>query len=317
MSKRTLILGVNGQDGILLSNLLLNEGCVVFGIGKSPSLSADLNPRISYFPMDIRNTAELIHLIRSTGVEVIYNLSGISSVAYSFENPAETFEVNTIAVTKLLEGIHSDLMRNLRFYQASSSEMFGVAQSETQDESTPFNPVSPYAESKVATHLICRELRREGAFVSSGILFNHESIYRPRSFVTRKITYELAQVALGLKARLALGNLTSERDWGYAGDYVESMKLIMNHSQPDEFVVATGKKHSIQDIVRVVVKTLGITKPISDIIELDQNLKRPQDIKCLVGNANKISRELGWRPKKSFENLISEMAVYDFNSLKQ
>lgn len=161
--------------------------------------------------------------------------------------------------------------------------------------------------------MLCRELRNQGAFVSAGILFNHESIYRPEHFVTRKITTGLARVALGIQDKILLGNLTAERDWGFAGDYVEAMSLIMHHSRADEFVVATGTKHSIGNIVEVVIESLGITKPISEIVRLDESLSRPQDIKCLVGNPSKIYIELGWRPKKSFEELISDMALYDLN----
>jgi len=221
-----------------------------------------------------------------------------------------------LAVKRLLEALEDKLQKDVRFYQASSSEMFGITDTDTQDESTAFNPVSPYAESKVETHLICREWRKQGAFVSAGILFNHESIYRPESFVTRKITSGLARVQLGIQDSISLGNLTAERDWGFAGDYVEAMSLMIHHSKADEFVVATGKKHSIGDIVEVVIESLGITKTSSEIVRLDPSLMRPQDVKCLVGNPSKSYIELGWSPKKSFKELISEMALHDLNLYK-
>lgn len=316
MTKKVLILGVNGQDGILLSDLLAQKECVLYGVGKSAYSHAALNPKVKYFSVDICDTIKLIELIDSLEIEVIYNLAGVSSVAYSFANPVETFEVNTIAIQRLLERLERNFQIGTRFYQASSSEMFGIADTETQDESTDFNPVSPYAESKVETHLMCRAMREKGAFVSAGILFNHESIYRPESFVTRKITSGLARIALGLQNKLTLGNLAAERDWGFAGDYVESMRLIMEHKKPDEFVIATGKKHSILDVVNVAINSLGITKSVHEMIESDSSLMRPKDVKCLVGNAKKSFVELGWSPRKSFEDLISEMAQYDLNILK-
>ena len=312
MNRNVLILGVNGQDGIMLSNILAAKDFFVFGVGKSAKPHPALNSKVRYRSIDIRDTKQLLEFINKHEIALVYNLAGISSVAYSFNNPSETFEVNTVAVKRLLEGLKGNLQQDLRFYQASSSEMFGVTNTATQNESTDFNPVSPYAASKVQTHLLCRELRNQGAFVSAGILFNHESIYRPESFVTRKITSGLARVALGIQDKILLGNLTAERDWGFAGDYVDAMSLIMHHSRADEFVVATGKKHSIGDIVEVVIKSLGITKSSSEIVQLDMGLSRPQDVKCLVGNPSKSHIELGWRPRKSFEELISEMALHDF-----
>jgi GDPmannose 4,6-dehydratase len=316
MNRNVLILGVNGQDGIMLSNILVAKDFSIFGVGKNAKPHPALNSKVRYCPIDIRDTKELLGLIYEHEIAYVYNLAGISSVAYSFKNPSETFDVNTEAVKRLLEALKNNLQKDLRFYQASSSEMFGVTNTATQDESAAFNPVSPYAESKVKTHLLCRELRNQGAFVSAGILFNHESIYRPEHFVTRKITAGLARVALGIQDKILLGNLTAERDWGFAGDYVEAMSLIMHHSRADEFVVATGKKHSIGNIVEVVIESLGIAKPISEIVQLDESLSRPQDVKCLVGNPSKSHIELGWRPKKSFEELISDMALYDFNLQK-
>ncbi len=316
MNRNVLILGVNGQDGILLSNILASRDFFVFGIGKSAKPHPALNSKISYYSIDIRDTKDLLELINEGEITYIYNLAGISSVAYSFKNPSETFQVNTLAVKRLLEALEDKLQKDVRFYQASSSEMFGITDTATQDESTAFNPVSPYAESKVETHLICREWRKQGAFVSAGILFNHESIYRPESFVTRKITSGLARVQLGIQDSISLGNLTAERDWGFAGDYVEAMSLMIHHSKADEFVVATGKKHSIGDIVEVVIESLGITKTSSEIVQLDPSLMRPQDVKCLVGNPSKSYIELGWSPKKSFKELISEMALHDLNLYK-
>jgi GDPmannose 4,6-dehydratase len=316
MSDRVLLLGVNGQDGILLSSLLGKKGSHIYGIGKDKKPSIELHEKVNYFSIDIRKTEHLLEFINHYEVNAIYNLAGISSVAYSFSNPVETFEINTFAVKRLLEGLRANFKSGLRFYQASSSEMFGISETSMQDELTPFNPVSPYAESKVETHLNCRAMREEGFFVSAGILFNHESIYRPESFVTRKITSGLARVSLGLQSSLTLGNLAAERDWGFAGDYVNAMYSIINHEKPDEFVVATGVKHSIQDIIDVSISTLGLDNSVYEMIKLDKSLSRPKDVKCLVGNARKCRSELGWSPKKSFEGLISEMALHDFNLLK-
>ena len=315
MKTRALVLGINGQDGIFLSRLLLSKSITVFGIGRQQSRNPLLSSDVKYSCIDICDTSSVAELIRRHQISQVYNLAGISSVAYSFKNVDETYEVNYHAVIRLLNDLKRELDQGLRFYQASSSEMFGETDTNPQDENSLFNPVSPYADSKVGVHLYARNLRDSGYFVCSGILFNHESIYRPETFVTRKISSGMARISLGLQEKIQLGNLVAERDWGFAGDYMNAVFLMLNSSKADEFIVATGLKHSIKDIVELSKRALGMETPLEKILELDSALTRPKDVRCLIGNSEKCRSILGWKPTKTFEEMITEMARHDYETL--
>ena len=311
-SKRALITGVNGQDGILLGQFLLTKGYEVAGVGSQPTRSEFLPKEIHYLPIDIRQTEAILKFVEEFEPNEIYNLASISSVARSFEEPELTWEVNAYSVDALLTPLSkSKLGSKLKFFQASSSEMFGLATIEPQNESVPFHPVSPYAQSKVSAMQSCSHQRNNGLFVACGIMYNHESIYRPKKFVTRKITSGVADIKHGRLSRLQIGNLYAERDWGFAGDYVEAMWLMLQSDQPDDFVISTGITHSVKDIVTISFEEAGLGGHELEYIELDENLLRPREVNRLVGDSSKIRRELGWTAKKSFEELIREMVRFD------
>ena len=254
-----LILWVNGQDGILLSNFLRSKGERLFGVGNQSNPSQHLPKEVKYYSYDIRNTAKITDLIKSQKINHVYNLASQSSVAQSFLEPEITFEINALAVRNLLMGIfHDEGNSNLRFFQASSSEMFGPTSTGMQSEITELNPKSPYAESKVEAHLLCNDFQSDGYKVSCGILFNHESIYRPTHFVVRKVTTSIARIKLGLQTQLLIGSLEATRDWGAAKDYVEAMQLILNSETPGNYVVATGKSHSVRDLISLSLQHIGL-----------------------------------------------------------
>lgn len=312
--KKSLILGINGQDGILLSRLLNTQNKSLVGVGNQQSRSENVSSSVSYYSLDVRETNKLLELIKVQEVEAIYNLSGLSSVAQSFQDPQTTFEVNFDAVNSLLLALYRDKTNaSIKFFQCSSSEMFGAAADGPQNEKTTFNPQSPYAESKVKAHLACQEFRGQGFFVSCGILFNHESIFRPETFVTRKITSSIARIKLGLQQKLSVGNLDAARDWGAASDYVDAISRIMEHNAPDDFVIATGKSHTVRDLVTLALRTVELEESFNSIVEVDPKLLRKGDLKVTVGDASKISKEIGWRATTTFEELIAEMVHFDLN----
>jgi GDPmannose 4,6-dehydratase len=312
----SLILGVNGQDGILLSRHLVAQGQNVFGIGVQNQRSPFLESSIKYIQANICETDKIMELVSRTKVEHIYNLAGLSSVAESFLNPDKSFEVNFHAVERILNSLYGDTQRNIRFFQASSSEMFGKIEVEPQDENTTFNPQSPYAEAKVRSHRLCSEFRRSGHFVTCGILFNHESVYRPTSFVSRKITSAVARISLGLQRDLTLGNLEATRDWGAARDYVQGMHQILQHDSPEDFVVATGIGHTVKDLAMVALKHVGLEHQFEELIKIDETLKRPIEIRKTLGNPQKIQNLLGWKAKTNFIDLINEMVDHDIALFK-
>ena len=308
----SLILGINGQDGILLSRLLHSKNEILIGVGTQKVRSGDIPPSIPYYSLDIRDTHEIMELINFHKVAAIYNLSGLSSVAQSFQDPQTTFEVNFEAVKSILIAMYGEAKNaSVKFFQCSSSEMFGAAVNGHQNENTAFNPQSPYAESKVNAHLVCQEFRDEDFFVSCGILFNHESIFRPKTFVTRKITSSVARIKLGLQQKLTVGNLDAARDWGAASDYVDAINRIMEHNVADDFVIATGKSHTVRDLVTFALRTVDLEDSFDSIVEVDRNLLRKVDLKATVGDAEKIRREIGWKARRTFEELISEMVEFD------
>lgn len=307
-----LILGINGQDGILLSRLLDNQNKSVVGIGTQRDVSVNVPKRVAYFSGNICDTSRLIEIIKNNEVGFIYNLAGISSVAHSFRDPQATLEINYQSVHSLLKALYSDLSNShIKFFQSSSSEMFGSTQDGLQDEGSTFNPQSPYAEAKVKAHLECQRFRSEGFFVSCGILFNHESIFRPETFVSRKVTSSVARIKLGKQNRLHMGNLDSQRDWGSASDYVEAINAITEHARADDFVVATGKSHSVRDLVNFALKAVGLEDRFEEFVTVDESLIRKNDLQSTIGNASKIQRVIGWKARTSFEELIKEMVNFD------
>ena len=307
-----LILGVNGQDGILLSNFLRSKGERLFGVGNQSNPSQHLPKEVKYYSFDIRNTEKITDLIKSQKINHVYNLASQSSVAQSFLEPEITFEINALAVRNLLMGIfHDEGNSNLRFFQASSSEMFGPTSTSVQSEITELNPKSPYAESKVEAHLLCNDFQSDGYKVSCGILFNHESIYRPTHFVTRKVTTAIARIKLGLQKQLEIGNLEATRDWGSARDYVAAMHLILNSETPDDYVIATGKSNSVRDLISVALRHVDLEESFEELVKVDTTLLRTGDIKKTIGDSRKIKSCLGWEATTSFSDLIYEMIQHD------
>ena len=307
-----LILGINGQDGILLSNFLRSKGERLFGVGNQPNPSQHLPKEVKYYSYDIRNTEKITNLIKSQKINHVYNLASQSSVAQSFLEPEITFEINALAVRNLLMGIFRDEGNsNLRFFQASSSEMFGPTSTGMQSETTELNPKSPYAESKVEAHLLCNDFRSDGYKVSCGILFNHESIYRPTHFVTRKVTTAIARIKLGLQKQLEIGNLEATRDWGSARDYVAAMHLILNSETPDDYVIATGRSHSVRDLISVSLRHVELEDSFEELVRVDTTLLRTGDIKKTIGDSRKIKNSLEWEATTSFSDLIYEMIQHD------
>lgn len=307
-----LILGVNGQDGILLSRLLDSKQIKTIGVGSQSSASQHIPSGQRYYSLDIRDTQKIIDLINSLEVGIVYNLAGLSSVVESFRDPQTTLDVNYGAVSALLEAIYAGHSRsNVRFFQCSSSEMFGVAIDGPQNENTTLNPQSPYAEAKAKAHLKCQQFRHDGFFVSCGILFNHESVFRPETFVSRKVTSAVARIKLGLQENLTIGNLDARRDWGAAKDYVEAINGIVENDVADDFVIATGKSHSVRDLVKCALRTVGLESRFNEIVQVDQTLLRKSDPKTTIGDSSKIKLQIGWTAKTSFEELISEMVEFD------
>lgn len=319
--KTALILGVSGQDGYYLAKLLLKNNYKVIGTtrnidGVSAALKSLDQTNLSISYLDIRDTEGILNLIALKKPDEVYNLAGISSVAYSFEHNEETLEINTYAVIRLFELLASMGLQKVKFYQASSSEMFGRTTITPQSETTPLNPVSPYGVSKALAHRAADRFRKnEGLFIASGILYNHESPYRPTTFVTRKITNAAAKIALGLSKELVLGNLEARRDWGFAGDYVAAMWLMLQTDTADDFVVATGETHSVSDFVSTAFKYAGLAGEASKYLKTDSHLLRPVEIHQLVGDPSKTSKTLNWHRKLNFEDLVKKMVASDIELL--
>jgi len=307
-----LILGINGQDGILLSNFLRAKGKRLFGVGNQSNPSQHLPGEVKYYSYDIRNTEKITDLIKSQKIDHVYNLASQSSVAQSFLEPEKTHEINALAVRNLLTSIfHDEGNSDLRFFQASSSEMFGPTSTGMQSETTEFNPKSPYAESKVEAHLLCNDFQSDGYKVYCGILFNHESIYRPTHFVTRKVTTAIARIKLGLQKELEIGNLEATRDWGSARDYVAAMHLILSSETPDDYVIATGKSHSVRDLISISLRHVDLEDSFEELVKVDTTLLRTGDVKKTIGDSRKIKNSLGWEATTSFSELIYEMIQHD------
>jgi GDPmannose 4,6-dehydratase len=316
--KRALITGISGQDGSYLSELLLEKGYEVHGLVRG---SADrgferLDPiadRITLHPGDLLDEASLVDVLRKSTPDEVYNLAAMSSVAESWQLAVATAEYTAVGVTRLLEGIR-EVCPDARFYQASSSEMFGRARETPQSESTPFYPRSPYGVSKAYGHFITINYRESfGLKACSGILFNHESPRRGAAFVTRRISQGVARIKLGLADELVLGNLEARRDWGYAKEYVEAMWLMLQHDEPDDFVIGTGVAHSVDDFVDAAFACVGLKR--EDHVRIDPDLVRPADIEEVVADPSKAKRELGWEAKTSFEEVVELMVQADLETL--
>ena len=316
--KRALITGISGQDGSYLAELLLEKGYEVHGLvhGGTDGHFDRLGPiidRITLYPGDLLDESSLVDVLRQSNPDEVYNLAAMSSVAQSWRLAVATAEYTAVGVTRLLEGIR-EVCPEARFYQASSSEMFGRSRETPQSESTPFYPRSPYGVAKVYGHFITINYRESfGLYTSSGILFNHESPRRGESFVTRRISQGVARIKLGLADELVLGNLEARRDWGYAKEYVEAMWLMLQQEQPDDFVIGTGVAHSVDDFVDAAFACVGLNR--EDHVRIDQDLVRPADIEEVVADPRKAKEKLGWEAQTGFEQLVELMVQADLDLL--
>jgi len=314
MTRRALITGITGQDGAYLARFLLQKGYEVHGLLRRSSTPArdriaDIQEQLHLHQADLLDPMSLIRLLEHAQPDELYNLAAQSFVPTSFEQPLLTGEVTALGVTRLLESIRQVNPR-IRFYQASSSEMFGSVQEEPQHEGTRFWPRSPYGVAKAYGHWVTVNYRESyGIFACNGILFNHESPLRGEEFVTRKITAAAARIQAGLQTRLKLGNLDAQRDWGFAGDYVRAMWMMLAQDQPDDYVVATGVKHSVREFAQRAFEHLGL--PYQDYVEVDSRLLRPADVYTLRGDASKARTVLGWEPQVSFAQLVAKMVDAD------
>ncbi len=318
MSRRALITGITGQDGSYLAELLLEKGYEVTGVvrrSSAPNLwrVQHLLDRISLVPADLLDQLSLIRVVSAVRPHEFYNLAAMSFVPASWDQPMLTGEFNAQGVTRILEAIRQ-VDSEIRLYQASSSEMFGKVREVPQTEGTPFYPRSPYGVSKVFAHYITVNYRESyNLFAVSGILFNHESPRRGLEFVTRKVSDGVARIKLGLADSLSLGNLDAHRDWGFAGDYVRAMWLMLQQDQPEDFVVATGNSHSVRDLVEVAFRCVGLEW--QRYVKLDPALLRPAEVDHLIGDATKAKTRLGWQPSIDFERLVSMMVEADLARL--
>jgi len=317
---RALITGVAGQDGSYLAEFLLEKGYEVHGLvhGSTDQRFERLDPildRITLHPGDILDEHSLMGVLRRSTPDEVYNLAAMSSVAESWRLAVATAEYTAVGVTRLLEGIRQ-VCPEARFYQASSSEMFGRAREIPQSEATPFYPRSPYGVAKAYGHFITVNYRESfGLHASSGILFNHESPRRGRSFVTRRISRGVAAIKLGLANELVLGDLDVRRDWGYAKEYVEAMWLMLQQPEADDYVIGTGVSHSVRDLVESAFSCVDLEA--GDHVRIDPGLARPADIEELVADASKAKEQLGWEPRTSFEEVVEMMVRADLEELER
>lgn len=318
--KRALITGVTGQDGSYLAEFLLEKGYDVFGlVRRSSSLNINrvehIKDRLKFIQGDLTDQSSLDEAIRTVKPDEVYNLAAQSFVPVSWNQPGLTGDVTGLGVARMLEAIRKN-KPDAKFYQASSSEMFGKVQETPQTEKTPFYPRSPYGVAKVYGHWITVNYRESyNLFACSGILFNHESPRRGLEFVTRKVTNAVARIKLGLANELRMGNLDSKRDWGFAGDFVEAMWMMMQRPVAEDFVVATGASHSVRAMVDMAFEIVGLDA--SKYVVIDQKLLRPAEVDVLVGSPSKAKNELGWTPKTTFLELIRMMVEADLHSLER
>ena len=318
--KKALITGITGQDGSYLAELLLAKGYQVHGIVRRSSTESferigHLTGHVHLHQADLLDQSSLTEVLRDVHPHEVYNLAAQSFVPTSWKQPVLTAEFTATGVTRVLEAIRQVDPKGTRFYQASSSEMFGKVQQVPQTESTSFYPRSPYGVAKVYGHWITVNYRESyGMYCVSGILFNHESERRGKEFVTRKVSDGVARIKLGLAKELRLGNLTAKRDWGFAGDYVRAMWLMLQQEVPDDFVIATGETHSVQELVEVAFNSVGLDWK-KHVVE-DPSLIRPAEVDLLIGDPAKARIHLGWEPQVSFEELVRRMVYADLQRLQ-
>lgn len=343
--KKALITGVTGQDGSYLAELLLGKGYEVHGIKRRTSLFntaridhlfVDEHESKTNFHLhhgDMTDSSSLLHIIQKTQPDEIYNLAAQSHVAVSFEEPEYTANSDALGALRILEAIRIlGMQERTRYYQASTSELYGLVQETPQRETTPFYPRSPYAVAKLYAYWITVNYREAyGIYACNGILFNHESPNRGETFVTRKITRALARIKFGIQSRLYLGNLDAKRDWGHAKDYVEMQWLMLQQQEPEDFVIATGQQYSVRDFVNAVASHLdmelrweggGVDEKAYDangdcIVEVDPKYFRPTEVETLLGDASKAKAKLGWEPQISFDELVREMSVEDMRIVER
>ena len=319
MTRRALITGITGQDGSYLAELLLDKGYEVHGMVRRSSTDTverieQIRDKVTLHQGDLLDQRSLVDALRASKPDEIYNLAAMSFVAASWVQPTLTAEFTGVGVTRMLEAMR-EVCPEARFYQASSSEMYGKVLEVPQTETTPFYPRSPYGVAKAYGHFITVNYRESyDLFAAGGILFNHESPRRGLEFVTRKITWHAAAIKLGLTDKLALGNLDAERDWGYAKDYVEAMWLMLQQDKADDYVIATNQTNSVRECVEVAFDEAGLGS-FEPYVELDQQFVRPAEVDQLIGDYSKAERELGWTPKTSFEELIRLMVRADLELL--
>lgn len=313
--KRALITGITGQDGSYLADLLLEKGYEVHGVVRRASTEnferiSHLGNKIELHQADLLDQLSIIDVLRQVKPTEVYNLAAMSFVPTSWKQPVLTGEFTAIGVTRMLEAIRLVDPKGIRFYQASSSEMYGRVQETPQRETTPFYPRSPYGVAKVYGHFITVNYRESyGMYCCSGILFNHESERRGKEFVTRKVTDGVAKIKLGLASELRLGNLDARRDWGFAGDYVRAMWMMLQQDEPDDYVIATGETHTVRELVETAFGCVDLDW--QKYVVIDPALIRPAEVDLLLGDPSKARAKLGWKPEVSFQELVRRMVEAD------
>jgi GDPmannose 4,6-dehydratase len=339
LTKVALITGITGQDGTYISKLLLAKGYVVHGIRRESSTRTEdkgieqKNENLHFHSCDMTDYSKLLRIVQEVCPDEIYNLAAQSNVQVSFDRPEYTAEINALGTLRLLEAIRTlGMEKKTRFFQASTGDLFGNSPEIPQNENTPFHPRNPYSVSKLYAYWIAVNYREAyDMFVCNGILFNHESPIRPDVFVTRKITRSAARIKKGFQKKLYLGNLNAKRDWGFAGDYVEAMWLMLQQDKPDDYVIATGETHSVEEMVTFAFKEVGIeiewegqglekkgknAETGEILIEVDPQFYRPLESSLLVGNSSKAREKLGWLPRVNFEELVRMMVKNDLELVK-
>ena len=317
--KRVLITGINGMDGSYLADLLLTKGYEVYGMerrssSKNRTNTSHLEGKITFVNGDLGDQNSLLRCLKESDPEEVYNLGSQSFVGESWNTPEQTSDVTGLGVLRMLEAMR-EYGKKVKFYQASTSEMFGRMVENPANENTPFYPRSPYGVAKLYGHWITKNYRESyDMFNVSGILFNHESERRGIEFVTRKITDGVARIHSGLEDHISLGNLDSKRDWGYSPDYMEAAWLMMQQDEPDDFVIATGKSHSIREFLDIAFSEVDITD-WDKYVRLDPRFERPAEVAVLCGDSSKAREQLGWKPKTSFEDMVRKMVVNDIKLL--
>jgi GDPmannose 4,6-dehydratase len=318
---RALITGIDGQDGRHLAELLVSKGYETFGMIRGQNnprgqIVRDETPAVELIEGDLQDLSSLIAVVEQVQPDHVYNLGAVSFVALSFRQPELTADITGLGVLRMLEAIRvvgGTQDNRMRFYQASSSEMFGKVRQTPQNEETPFHPRSPYGAAKVFGHYTTVNYRESyGLHASSGICFNHEGPRRGLEFVTRKVSNGVARIKLGLQEKLTLGNLDAARDWGYAGDYVEAMWLMLQQDEPDDYVIATGETHTIRELLELAFAAAEI-EGWENYVESDKRFMRPAEVDILTGDASKAHAKLGWKPKVSFQELVTMMVRSDLD----